>query len=560
MSTEGALFSLREELKLVSEELAKLSLRVSRLSQNLSALEAVPAAPEWEVVEEGTLPIGVSDISRPYPGAPESPHSPVPKVPRYLLNLCQEKLKATSSTTPKERAERAFAQGHEAWSAIQTGGFYRPASAVPNLPSSHWVILRGLGLEEPVRTTSRREALRFLLRRDDSAIIEDLPIFHRGSRLLHRSSCVYPSLEAMRKAALRFAEVGEPSLLVFSIPSEISKSGDNEQVFALPILSRDSGFLIAVPIESFSHDALLAAQSADDQDLIGPSHVCVAGLCEEDDSGAAVQLDQETHVLLIDVSDLALEALREYDPVTDSLEDIQTFEDTFPAALPVSAALTVAAKTWAEEVGHARLNFYSAREEQEYLQLPAKQSAATKKAPAKRMTNAALSEQVTLLAAQVQALASLQEQQRVPTRAPVTSAGDAQGLSGGGGRGPYPQMPPLSQSFAKMGPPRGQAVQKVAALLGPPPKTRQKANPAALEDEKTVEEPSDPFAASSDPVLAALSQQSSALTSLVAHLTAHNADPLLDLQPGGGSGSSSSTRGVARRERMQSDLALRQSQ
>ncbi|CAK9009021.1 Terminal uridylyltransferase 7 (TUTase 7) (Zinc finger CCHC domain-containing protein 6) [Durusdinium trenchii] len=149
MSTEGALFSLREELKLVSEELAKLSLRVSRLSQNLSALEAVPAAPEWEVVEEGTLPIGVSDISRPYPGAPESPHSPVPEVPRYLLNLCQEKLKATSSTTPKERAERAFAQGHEAWSAIQTGGFYRPASAVPNLPSSHWVILRGLGLQEP---------------------------------------------------------------------------------------------------------------------------------------------------------------------------------------------------------------------------------------------------------------------------------------------------------------------------------------------------------------------------------------------------------------------------
>lgn len=177
MSTEGALFSLREELKLVSEELAKLSLRVSRLSQNLSALEAVPAAPEWEVVEEGTLPIGVSDISRPYPGAPESPHSPVPEVPRYLLNLCQEKLKATSSTTPKERAERAFAQGHEAWSAIQTGGFYRPASAVPNLPSSHWVILRGLGLEEPVRTTSRREALRFLLRRDDSAIIEDFPSF-----------------------------------------------------------------------------------------------------------------------------------------------------------------------------------------------------------------------------------------------------------------------------------------------------------------------------------------------------------------------------------------------
>lgn len=61
------------------------------------------------------------------------------------------------------------------------------------------------------------------------------------------------------------------STIVFSLPSEFSKSGEKVQCFALPILSRDSGFLIAMRIESFAEESLLAAQSADDQDLTGPS-------------------------------------------------------------------------------------------------------------------------------------------------------------------------------------------------------------------------------------------------------------------------------------------------
>lgn len=86
------------------------------MSQRLSEIRLPVTPPEWEVMEEGTLPIGVSDLEKP-----------------------------------------AFTQGHEAWVATQTCGHYRPASSVPHLPSAHWVVLRGAGLQDPVRTASKEK-------------------------------------------------------------------------------------------------------------------------------------------------------------------------------------------------------------------------------------------------------------------------------------------------------------------------------------------------------------------------------------------------------------------
>ncbi|CAK8996039.1 unnamed protein product, partial [Durusdinium trenchii] len=139
------------------------------------------------------------------------------------------------------------------------------------------------------------------------------------------------------------------------------------------------------------------------------------------------------------------------------------------------------------------------------------------------------------------------------------SAAPAGGQRLGLGLGPYPQMPALGQGFAHLGRPKDAAVKAAASLLGPPPKTQKKPAVPALPEEVARDEPQDPFQQAADPMLAALSLQSTALTSLVAHLAGHSTDPLIDLQGGSISSSSSSTRGVARREKMQSDLALRQS-
>lgn len=117
----------------------------------------------------------------------------------------------------------------------------------------------------------------------------------------------------------------DPNLLVFSIPSEVSKTGGNLQVFAIPVLQRDGGFLVALPVESFSNEALETAAHADEHELLGPSHTCVAQLSEEDENGQEVMIDQEILVLLVDVSNQALQALREYDPSDGLTGDDSSF-------------------------------------------------------------------------------------------------------------------------------------------------------------------------------------------------------------------------------------------
>ena len=181
MSTKASLAPLRAELLKVSEDLASIGERVKQLAQRLNELEGSASEDlEWEVIEEGNLPLGVSDLEFPYPGASQVPQAqPIPSVPRYLSDLCQESLKSVASISPLERAQRAFTQGHLAWVARVTGLHYRPADAVPALPSAHFVVvvIRGLGLSQALRTTTKREALRALAVQDDTAIIEDFPSF-----------------------------------------------------------------------------------------------------------------------------------------------------------------------------------------------------------------------------------------------------------------------------------------------------------------------------------------------------------------------------------------------
>ena len=104
-------------------------------------------------------------------------------------------------------------------------------------------------------------------------------------------------------------------------------------------------------------------------------------------------------------------------------------------------------------------------------------------------------------------------------------------------------------------------MQKALSLVGPPPRTKaavetkvasgaEKVEPGTLQDVGALETSS---------MVAAITQQSAALTTLVAHVHLASGDALTDLQ-GNTSSSSVSTKGVARRERMQQDLANRSSQ
>ena len=213
----------------------------------------------------------------------------------------------------------------------------------------------------------------------------------RGSR---------PSSFAMEKADVRFATKGDPNLLVWRIGAEISYNGSEIQAFVLPLMVRPGGMLLAVPQTVLSESSMLDAALGDESSYLGPSQEFSADLIAETDDGQEVALGVRQEFIAIDVTDKALECLREYDPVTDSTEEIVSFSSVKPEALIAVGDALPDVASWLENMSgdQGRLNFYSAREEPEMI--PASKP---KKAAPKKITTAALAEQMASMMAQIQA-------------------------------------------------------------------------------------------------------------------------------------------------------------
>ena len=167
-------------------------------------------------------------------------------------------------------------------------------------------------------------------------------------------------------------------------------------MFCFAVASRSKGLLIALPLNSLSSDLLLDANLTDDEGLIGPSREFEADLVEEPEEGPPMKVGIETKFLVVDVSDTALQSMREYDPVTDMHEDIKSFSDERPFDLPALGDILTEVAQWISSVSTGRLHFYSAREEQPTA------SVAPKKTQ-KRITNNQIAVQLAALAAQVHA-------------------------------------------------------------------------------------------------------------------------------------------------------------
>ena len=142
-------------------------------------------------------------------------------------------------------------------------------------------------------------------------------------------------------------------------------------------------------------------------------------------------------------------------------------------------------------------------------------------------------------------------QRQPPRLAPVTPAGERQP-----GVGTAARLPAVLSGLQL---PNGPAVAKVATLMGPPPRTREPAGRAVTVPDTGERLEDTEVGADANDVSRALMQQSAAITSLVARLTQGDAmADLIWLQAS--SGPSLSTKGAARREKMQQDLATGQSQ
>eukprot|EP00435_Cladocopium_sp_Y103_P031697 s1351_g8.t1 len=322
----------------------------------------------------------------------------------------------------------------------------------------------------------------------------------------------------------------------------------------LPLMSRQGGALFALPDKVLSEDQLLDAMIQDEVGFLGPSREFNAKLMMEEDIGTGVvDLENVAKFLVIDLPDAVFEAVREYDPVTDFREAIVPFEESLPNALPKVSQILPQILEWIDAVAHDRQNFYSAREEQEEVPLIATPKKATaKRAP--KTTIATLASQLSVLQQQLQSVMTQQDMMVQSAQSALPSHGSA-GPAAELPNGPATiRMPSLSSGLTG-----GTAPKKAASLLGPPPKTKAIVEPHAADVGTAVPPIQGPCGSSGDPVVTALSQQSLAITQLVAHLT--GGDPMTDLaSSSAAAGVTLNTKGVARREKMQGDLAQRTSQ
>ena len=343
---------------------------------------------------------------------------------------------------------------------------------------------------------------------------------------------------------MSFAEKGAPSLLVLSVPDEIASNGSSVHCFAVPILSRRGGFLLNIPRGVISEDALIDSLQVEDEScLLGPSKGVSAHLCEEDEEGNIALRQESVNSLVIDFSDDVLPLLREYGASGPEEDEIVPFAENFPTALPSYTEVLEAATAWIGQSGTQRVNFYSAQEDPEE---PAVEKAAavvkpspSKKAPTvKRVTNAQVLDQLSTLVAQMKSLSARQD---------ALESQPAKGVSGAPS-GNIAGVPAVSAGLVEAQAPM-QAFAKYAKLVGPPPRVRaasSKDHPVLPQEAPNVSMPVE-----EGDLVSAINQQS-AMLALVSQM-AGGSDPLSDLTSHGQF--STTTRGVQKREKMQSDLA-----
>ncbi|CAE7218280.1 unnamed protein product [Symbiodinium microadriaticum] len=347
--------------------------------------------------------------------------------------------------------------------------------------------------------------------------------------------CV-PGAVTMDRLDLVCASSGVVAPYVASAPIAALPRDKEAQVLCVPVLLRPGGFLLALPTGSVPPALLAAGAEPEAVGMHGPSTTLEVAAVEEDEDGSERPVSDTLSVLLVDLADEALKFLVPYD--SEAGLSVVSFDPVHPDRFPSAEDLLVLARSWLRAAAHDRAAFYTAAEEEkeprEALGGDAPVEAPTGQKPPKpkRVTTGQLANQLSALL-EVKA----------------------------GAQVPPPPVPALQQPFQI---PKGKEApgmpSSLANVFGPPPKVRHQLSgpppqvpsagdglarpPMELETPGQVE----------GEVSAALTQQSNALTMLVTHLISQASEASADFG-GGSSGSGLSSKGSARREKLQAELA-----
>ena len=153
-SRERELTSVLQEIHGIQVQVTDLTERLARLYDRVQTL-AVSSCDEadWELVEEETEVSSSLRVNLPFRRIVED--GP-PKPTQEVLGIARSKLSSTAVPVVK-RVQRSLDTGHWAWAALSIQALYIPQGPVEGLQSQHWVVLRGPGVTEHFRVTSKTD-------------------------------------------------------------------------------------------------------------------------------------------------------------------------------------------------------------------------------------------------------------------------------------------------------------------------------------------------------------------------------------------------------------------
>ena len=123
----------------------------------------------------------------------------------------------------------------------------------------------------------------------------------------------------MEKQSIKWSIDGDPSLLVIEVPADIGPFGISSSSFAIPIMKRRGGLLVAMPMHAVDSDKLVDEMQNEGEGLLGPSKSFIAELMAEGEGGAPVLVGTQCRFMVIDFSDEILLVTKEYVPEEDDL-------------------------------------------------------------------------------------------------------------------------------------------------------------------------------------------------------------------------------------------------
>ena len=184
----------------LAKELKEIKVQLAELLEKVSDLEASCWSPtevwegSWEVIEAEAEVGPHLGLSLRHHGVEDGP----PRPTKAILACARSRL-SSSAVSVDHRVHRSLSAGHWAWTAVETVTVYCPEGPIKGLQSQHWIVLRGVGLSSPFRTTSKRDVLRLVDLHHSETIVEEFPSLTELEIFCSSARIRVPPLKQWRK-------------------------------------------------------------------------------------------------------------------------------------------------------------------------------------------------------------------------------------------------------------------------------------------------------------------------------------------------------------------------